>query len=127
VIPEVPQFCYALCDILARTNAAIKGEVLNRLVQLALRHVDRKEPAEPLRKRLALIRHIDDQTQATSILSARLRYDVPANTRRNEGKVVALLSETPSGATIMHTLLDRDIEQGVQRGTQKGGAAVILR
>jgi hypothetical protein len=56
LVPYVPQFHYALHDISVRTNAAIKGEVLTRLVQLAMRHIYSKEPVEPLRELLALIR-----------------------------------------------------------------------
>jgi phage host-nuclease inhibitor protein Gam len=125
--PFVPQFHYALHDISVRTNAEIKGEVLTRLVQLAMRHIYSKEPAQPLRELLALIRQIGDQTQATEILSTLLRYYVQANTRLDEGKVRTLLSETPVGDTTMQTFLDRYIEQGVERGKQQGGAAVLLR
>ncbi|MGV0951891.1 MAG: Rpn family recombination-promoting nuclease/putative transposase [Azonexus sp.] len=123
LVPYVPQFRYALHDISARTNAEIKGEVLTRLVQLAMRHIYSKEPVEPLRELLALIRQIGDQTQATEILSTLLRYYVQANIRLDEERVRTLLSETPVGDTTMQTFLDRYIEQG----KQQGGAAVLLR
>jgi predicted transposase/invertase (TIGR01784 family) len=121
--PFVPQFRYALHDISARTNAEIKGEVLTRLVQLALRHIYSKEPVGRLRELLTLIQQIGDQTLATEILSTLLRYYVQGNTRLDEARVRTLLSETPSGETIMHTFLDRYVEQG----KQQGGAAVLLR
>ena len=118
--PFVPQFRYARHDISARTNAEIKGEVLTRLVQLALRHIFSKEPAVPLRALLALIRQIGDQTQATEILATLLRYSVQTNTRLDEEKVRTLLQETPSGDTVMQTFIDRYIEQGRQEGRQEG-------
>ena len=131
LVPYVPQFRYALHDISARTNAEIKGAVLTRLVQLALRHIYSKEPVEPLRELLALIRQIGDQTQATEILSTLLRYYVQVNTRLDEATVRTLLRETPSGDAIMQTFIDRYIEQGRQQGwqtgRQEGVANVLLR
>ncbi|AGA89810.1 hypothetical protein Thimo_0987 [Thioflavicoccus mobilis 8321] len=49
--PYVPQFSYALHDISARSSAELKGEVLSRLVQLALRHIYSDQPAERRRVR----------------------------------------------------------------------------
>ncbi|WP_295446405.1 Rpn family recombination-promoting nuclease/putative transposase [uncultured Thiodictyon sp.] len=120
LVPYVPQFRYALHDISVRTNAEIKGEVLTRLVQLALRHIYSREPTGPLRELLALMRQIADQTTATEILSTLLRYYVQANTRLDEETVRTLLKETPSGDAIMQTFIDRYIEQGRQQGWQKG-------
>ena len=112
-------------------DAEIKGEVLTRLVQLALRHIYSKDPAGPLRELLFLIRQIGDQTQATEILSTLLRYYVQANRRLDEEKVRTLLKETPNGDTTMQTFIDRYIEQGRQEGRQEGqqegGANVLLR
>ena len=48
--PYVPQFRYDLHDISARGNDEIKGEVLTRLVQLALRHIYSDQPRERLRE-----------------------------------------------------------------------------
>nr|WP_295451344.1 hypothetical protein [uncultured Thiodictyon sp.] len=56
---------YALHDISARTNAQIKGEVLTRLLQLALRHIYSQEPTVTLRAFLALMRQIADQITAS--------------------------------------------------------------
>ncbi len=88
-----------------------------------MRRIYSKEPVEPLRALLALIRRIGDQTQATEILSTLLHCYVQANTRLDEERVRTLLSETPVGDTAMQTFLDRYIEQG----KQQGGAAVLLR
>jgi len=46
----VPQFRYALHDISVKSSTAIKGEVLSRLIQLALRHIYSDQPAERLRE-----------------------------------------------------------------------------
>jgi predicted transposase YdaD len=133
--PFVPQFRYALHDISARTGAEIKGAVLTRLVQLALRHVFSAEPVERLRELLALIAQIRDLDEATEIVYALLHYYVQANSRLDEQEVRTLLHETPFGETLMQTFIDRYREQGRQEGRQEGWqegrqegeAAVLLR
>jgi len=133
--PFVPQFRYALHDISARTGAEIKGAVLTRLVQLALRHIFSDEPVERLRELLALIAQIRDLNEATEILYALLHYYVQANSRLDEQEVRTLLHETQFGETLMQTFIDRYREEGrqdgwqkgQQDGWQKGEAAVLLR
>ncbi|MEA3643630.1 MAG: Rpn family recombination-promoting nuclease/putative transposase [Lamprobacter sp.] len=58
--PYVPQFRYSLHDLSARTNAEIKGDVLTRLVQLAMRWIFSQEPLEHLERLIALIDQIAD-------------------------------------------------------------------
>jgi len=60
----VPQFTDALLDLSARTNAKIKGQVLTRLVQLALRWVFDDQPIERLRTLLTLIEQVRDKDTA---------------------------------------------------------------
>ena len=117
--PFVPQFGYALHDISERTNAEVKGAVLTRLVQLALRYVFAEQPVERLRELLALIAQIEDQSEATRILYTLLRYYVQANRRVGEVEIRALVNELPNGETLMQTFLDRYV--------QKGEANVLLR
>ncbi|WP_295445261.1 Rpn family recombination-promoting nuclease/putative transposase [uncultured Thiodictyon sp.] len=74
--PFVPQFTYALHDISARTDAEIKGDVLTRLVQLAMRWIFSKEPVERLNELLTLIEQIQDRATALEILESLLRYYV---------------------------------------------------
>ena len=126
--PFVPQFSYALLDLSARTDAEIKGQVLTRLVQLALRWVFDEQPIERLRTLLALIEHVRDKQTAVAILESLLRYYVQGTQRIEETDIRQLLREsTKSGESIMQTFIDRYIEQGMQQGMQQGEAAVLLR
>jgi predicted transposase YdaD len=118
--PYVPQFRYALHDISARTDAEIKGEVLTRLVQLAMRHIFSKEPDRRLREFLVLIREIRDLDLATEILHVLLRYYVQGNPRMDETKVRGVLADTPDGDSAMQTFLDRYMEQAHQQGLALG-------
>lgn len=118
--PYVPQFRYALHDISPRGDAEIKGEVLTRLVQLALRHIYSDQPLERLRELLGLIEQVIDQPTALEILESLLRYYVQGTQRLDERDVRALLQETRSGEPIMQTFIDQYIQQGLQQGIQQG-------
>jgi hypothetical protein len=73
--PDVPQFRYTLHDLSARTNAEIKGDVLTRLVQLAMRWIFSQESLEHLERLIALIDQIADRDTALESLESLLRYD----------------------------------------------------
>jgi len=119
--PFVPQYTYALLDLSARTNAEIKGQVLTRLVQLALRWVFDDQPIERLRTLLTLIEQVRDKDTAVAILESLLRYYVQGTKRIEEDEVRELLQQsTNTGDPIMQTFIDRYIEQGVQQGKQQG-------
>jgi predicted transposase/invertase (TIGR01784 family) len=121
--PFVPSFTYQLVDLSERTDAEIKGAVLTRLVQLALRWIYSDQPLERLRALLALIEQIEDRETAVEILESLLRYYVQGTGRLEEPEVRHLLQQTPSGDPIMQTFIDRYIEQG----RQQGEAAMLLR
>jgi predicted transposase/invertase (TIGR01784 family) len=125
--PYVPQFRYDLHDISARGNAEIKGEVLTRLVQLALRHIYSDQPRERLRELVELIDTVIDQPTALEILESLLRYYVQGSGRLDEPEVRALLQESQTGEPLMQTFIDRYIAQGEQRGEQRGRATMLLR
>jgi hypothetical protein len=121
--PYVPSFRYDLVDLSARTNAGIKGEVLTRLVQLALRWIFDDAPLERLRELMALIEQVKDRETAVDVLESLLRYYVQGTGRVDEPAVRNLLQQTSAGDPIMQTFIDRSIEQG----RQQGEAAVLLR
>jgi len=121
--PYVPQFRYALHDLSARTNAEIKGDVLTRLVQLAMRWIFSQEPLEHLERLIALIALIDqiaDRDTALEILESLLRYYVQGTQRVAEDDARQLLEQTSPGDPIMQTFIDRYIEQGIEQGMEQG-------
>ena len=118
--PYVPRFTYALHDISARTNAQIKGEVLTRLVQLAMRWIFSQEPLARLSDLLTLIEQVEDRATALEILESLLRYYVQGTGRVEEHDVRALLEQNPTGDPIMQTFIDRYIEQGRKEGIEQG-------
>jgi hypothetical protein len=117
--PYVPQFRYALHDISERTNAEIKGAVLTRLAQLALRYVFTNQPVERLRELLGLIGQVQDQAEATRILYTLLRYYAQTNPVLDRQGIAAIVNEIPNGEAIMPTL--------AEQWEQQGEAKVLLR
>ena len=114
--PFVPQFGYALHDISARSGTEIKGAVLSRLVQLALRHIYSDQPAERFRELLELIAQVNRDETALAILESLLRYYVKGTGRLNEQQARTLLEHRFSGEPLMETFIDRYIAQGEQHG-----------
>jgi predicted transposase/invertase (TIGR01784 family) len=125
--PFVPSFGYQLVDLSGPTDAEIKGRVLTRLVQLAMRWVFDAQPVERLRELLALIEHVEDRDTAVEVLESLLRYFVQGTQRVDEPTVRALLQQTSTGEPIMQTFIDRYIEQGINQGQRLGEATALLR
>ena len=117
--PFVPQFGYALHDISARSTTQIKGDVLSRLVQLALRHIYSDQPDKRLHELLTLIAKVSRDPTALDVLESLLRYYVQGTGRLDETEVRRLLEQTLSGEPLMETFIDRYIAQGEQRGEAK--------
>ena len=131
--PYVPQFRYALHDISARTDVQIRGEVLTRLAQLAMRHIYSAEPLERLHELLVLIGEVLERRTALEMLESILRYYVQGTQRLGEKEVRVLLEATPGGDQIMQTFIEKYIDQGRQEGHQEGrqegrqeGEALVL-
>ncbi|MCF8016939.1 MAG: Rpn family recombination-promoting nuclease/putative transposase [Chromatiaceae bacterium] len=121
--PYVPQFRYALHDLSPRSDVEIKGDVLTRLVQLALRWIFSDQPLEHLERLIALIDQVADRDTALQILESLLRYYVQGTQRVEEDDARRLLEQTAPGDPIMQTFIDRYIEQG----REQGKAELLLR
>jgi predicted transposase/invertase (TIGR01784 family) len=125
--PFVPQFGYALHDISARSSTEIKGSVLSRLIQLALRHIYSDQPHERFQELLALIAKVSRDATALAILESLLRYYVQGTGRLDEHQARNLIEQTFPGEPLMETFIDRYIAQGEQRGEKRGQAKSLLR
>ncbi|WP_200252089.1 Rpn family recombination-promoting nuclease/putative transposase [Lamprobacter modestohalophilus] len=133
--PYVPQFRYALHDLSPRSDVEIKGDVLTRLVQLALRWIFSDQPLEHLERLIALIDQVADRDTALQILESLLRYYVQGTQRVDETDARRLLEQTAPGDPIMQTFIDRyieqgreqGIEQGIEQGREQGKAEMLLR
>jgi hypothetical protein len=116
-------------DLSPRSDSEVKGKVLTRLVQLAMRGIFSGAPVERLTELLALIALIEDRTNAIEILESLLRYYVQGTRQVDEPTACALLQQHSDGDAIMQTFIERYIEQGKQLGLERGrheGQAVIL-
>jgi hypothetical protein len=137
--PYIPNFTYVLVDLSPRGDAEVKGRVLTRLVQLAMRGIFSGAPVERLTELIALIAQIEDRTTAMEILESLLRYYVQGTRQVDEPTACALLQPHSDGDPIMQTFIERYIEQGKQQGMElglergrqegrlEGEAAILLR
>lgn len=128
-------FTYLLVDLSPRSDAEVKGKVLTRLAQLAMRGIFSGAPVERLTELLALIALIKDRNTAMAILESLLRYDVLGARQVDEPTACGLLQQHSDGDPIMQTFIERYIEQGKQqgmelgleRGRHEGQAALLLQ
>ncbi len=123
LMPYVPQFCYDLHDISPHGDREIRGQVLTRLVLLALRYIYDKQPVERLRELVDLIQQIQDRTTALEVLECLLRYYVQATERVSEADACKVLQMLPEGEPLMQTFIDKYR----QEGRQEHGAAILYR
>ena len=133
--PYIPSFTYVLVDLSPQSDPEVKGKVLTRLVQLAMRGIFSGAPVERLTELFALVALIEDRTTAMEVLESLLRYYVQGTRRVDEPTAYALLQQHSDGDSTMQTFIERYIEQGKQtgmelglaRGRQEGQAVVLLR
>ncbi len=126
--PYVPAFRHALCDLNLPEPGEIRGQVLSRLILLALKHIFDPDPKQALARLIPLAGEILDQETSLEMLEVVLRYYVKTTETLDENDIHELLAETARGDDYMQTFIDRYIEQGrregvivgEQRGEQRG-------
>ena len=102
-----------------RTDVQIRGEVLTRLAQLAMRHIYSMEPLERLHELLLLIGEVLERRTALEMLESILRCYVQGTQRLGEEEVRVLLAATPGGDQIMQTFIEKYIDQGHRRDIRR--------
>lgn len=115
----VSEFRHELCNLSLSELAAIKGEVLSRLLLLALNHTFDPNPKQALKEILPLAREILEKETLMDILEVLLRYYVQTTQALDEHDIHALLTQT-ADEDIMQTFIDRYIEQDRQQGLFMG-------
>ena len=127
----VPQFHYALQDLSPYSDTEIKGQILSRLAQQALRWIHSDEPLSRLSELIGLIQRVQSRETALQVLESLIRYYTQGTGKVDEDAVRRLLEQTTNGDPIMQTFIDRYIqqgrEQGIQQGERLGEARMLLR
>lgn len=122
LLPYVPQFRYALCDLSHYTDAQLKGQVELRAALLLLKHIFDAAPSESVFGAFDLLfRSLGAKTGLKSV-ETYLRYLVRATDRVGAEELTQLLERVNPGlgGGMMPTLAEQWLEQGVQKGLQKG-------
>ncbi len=116
----VPDFEYQLHDLSALSDEQIKGEVLERITLLLLKHIFNPELASRLPGILSLLQEVEGKEDVLEILEVLLRYVVKATKKFDEHELKDILSQSFIEEDIMQTFIDKYIEQGMQQGMQQG-------
>ncbi len=118
----VPRLQYALCDLGAYPDDALRGEVMVRTGLLFLRHIFDGDLAQRLPEYFRLLTALGDQRTGLQYLETLLRYVASAADRIGPEDLRAAIDTAfpEKGEDIMPTLAEKWIEEGVQRGIQQG-------
>jgi len=116
----VPAFRHELCDLHLPEPDKIRGQVMSRLVLLALKHIFDPDPKRVLANLMSLVQDILDRETSLEMLEVVMRYYVQHSDQLDEQAIHQLITETVRGEDYMQTFIDRYIEQGRQQGMVLG-------
>jgi len=116
----VPAFRYELCDLHLPEPEQIRGQVMSRLILLALKHIFDPSPKQVLAGLMPLVEELLERETSTEMLEVLLRYYTHASGKLDEQDIRELLTETARGEEYMQTFIERYIEQGRQQGLVVG-------
>ena len=118
----LPDFRYVLCDFSRFSDDAIKGMVTLRVALLLMKYIFREDLGERLPEILGLLQELEKKRSGLEYLETVLRYLAHGTDKINaedlRKAVETALPET--GGTVMPTIAEKWIEQGIQQGIQQG-------
>ena len=118
--PFVPDFRYHLYDISHWADEQIQGELMTRLVLLAMKYILKGDPKQHLPQILQLMQEMVQHESGLHTLEMILRYFVQVNQKLDENDVKQLLQTSFKGVDLMPTFIDYYIEKGEKQGFQRG-------
>jgi len=117
----LPDYRYWLCDLSQYEDDDIKAEVMLGVVLLALKYILRPDLGDHLVDILGLMHELAQRETGLEYLETTLRYLSQAtNTVTEEQLWKALETVFPEGESLMGTIAEKWVEQGLQRGRQEG-------
>lgn len=128
----VPDFRYQLCDLSAYTDEEIKGNVMSRVVLLAMKHIWDKDLTEKLPGIFSLLHELlakdfEGKASALQYVETLLRYICAAADNITEDRFEEVIkatfpedSEVWSMATLAEKWFNDGIEKGIERGKEEG-------
>jgi predicted transposase/invertase (TIGR01784 family) len=121
----IPNFEYLLHDLSAFSDKQVKGEVLERITMLLLKHIFDPDLVEKLPEILKLLQEVDRKENVLEILEVLLRYVVTATKKFDEDTLKEILKQSFIEEDVMQTFIDKYIEQGKKQGIQQGMHVIL--
>ncbi|MCB0238711.1 MAG: Rpn family recombination-promoting nuclease/putative transposase [Anaerolineae bacterium] len=116
-----PDFRYWLVDLTSFSDADIKGEAILRLALLAMKHIHDEAGLEHAPAIFELMEQLSMTESTAEFVALVLRYLVTGSSTITEVNLRAALEQQwPEGVTMMSTIAENWIQQGIQQGRRQG-------
>ncbi|MDW8316396.1 MAG: Rpn family recombination-promoting nuclease/putative transposase [Anaerolineae bacterium] len=116
-----PDFRYWLVDLSQFTDQEVRGEAVLRLVLLAMKHVNDPDGIRRVREIFDLMERLWQTESTAEVVALVLRYLATGSTTMTEADLRdAMEQHWPEGVTIMATIADNWLRQGIQQGILQG-------
>jgi len=126
--PYIPDFGYQLTDLSRYRDDELQGLVRQRVALLVLKHIFQPDLGRQLRDIFCLVQDLAGQPTGLDYLYTLLRYVSGAAPQLNPEELRAAVVESfAQGETIMPTIAERWVEEGLQQGLRQGEAQVLRR
>ncbi len=116
----IPDFSYQLLDLSTMSDDQVRGEVLERITLLLLKHIFNPALGNKLPEILTLLQEVDAKQDVLEILEVLLRYVVKATSKFDETEIKDILKKSFIEEDVMQDFIDKYVELGVQQGMQQG-------
>ena len=119
----MPDFNYILFDLTQYSDEQIKGKVQARVALLLLKYIFDPALFEKLPNILSLFAEIIQQETGLQTIEALLRYLYSTIEEKNVNRVKDIVQQALSdekGASIMGTIAEKFINEGIQKGMLQG-------
>lgn len=112
-----PDFRYCLVDLSKFSDADIRGEAMLRLALLAMKHIRDRQALEQVPEIFDLMEKLSQTESTAEFVATVLRYFITGSDTMTEADLrQSMEKHWPEGVTVMSTIAERWIEQGVQKG-----------
>ncbi len=124
----IPDFNFLLLDISHEPDENIKGEPLLQILLKTLKYVFKPDIKDKLREIIQLFEEIKNKNTALDYLAALVTYLVNAAGNLDNEDIELTVSNVfrKEGGEIMATIAEKLINQGIEKGIDKGKWDVVL-
>ena len=116
-----PDSRYWLVDLSKYSDAEIRGETMLLLALLAMKHINDPDGIKRVSEIFDLMEKLSQIESTAEFVATVLRYLITGSSTITEADLREAMEERwPEGVTIMTTIADNWVRQGIQQGMQQG-------